>query len=127
VRGITINSFTSVSLDPPLILICIAKRARAHDHLLRCQRFCVNVLNTGQRSIAEHFAGRRAEKAQMQGGAPGTHRRWVQARGILSTYVAVPHPSMTMGTRRDTPIRMGTRQVGLFQQPARRKRAWPAP
>jgi flavin reductase (DIM6/NTAB) family NADH-FMN oxidoreductase RutF len=76
VRGITINSFTSVSLDPPLILICIAKRARAHDHLLRCRRFCVNVLSTSQRSIAEHFAGRRAENrdAVFEPNLPGTSR-----------------------------------------------------
>jgi len=66
VHGITINSFTSVSLDPPLILICIRNHAQAHGLLLRSGRFCVNVLGLQQRSLAVHYAGRR-----IQPGPPG--------------------------------------------------------
>jgi flavin reductase len=55
-RGITVNAFTSVSLDPPLILISIAERARSHD-LLRDRPFAVNVLRTEQEFLARHFAG----------------------------------------------------------------------
>ncbi len=58
VRGITVNSFTSVSLHPPLILVCIARHARIHDALLRASRFCVNVLSRDQQDLADHFAGR---------------------------------------------------------------------
>ena len=63
-RGITVNSFTSVSLDPPLILVCIARRARVHDALLRASRFCINVLARGQQDLADHFAGRGSEDAR---------------------------------------------------------------
>ncbi len=55
-HGITVNSFTSVSLDPPLVLVSVAKRARAHD-ALRGRPFTVNVLGAEQEAIARRFAG----------------------------------------------------------------------
>jgi flavin reductase len=56
-RGLTVNSFTSVSLDPPLVLICLNKRSRAIEHLPRVP-FAVNVLGADQRDLAWHFAGK---------------------------------------------------------------------
>ncbi|MGH3282016.1 MAG: flavin reductase family protein [Trebonia sp.] len=55
-RGVTVNSFTSVSIDPPLILIAVQRTASSHD-LLRGRRFTVNVLGAEQRALALHFAG----------------------------------------------------------------------
>jgi flavin reductase (DIM6/NTAB) family NADH-FMN oxidoreductase RutF len=55
-RGITINSFTSVSVEPPLVLVSVARRARAHD-VLRGRPFCVNVLGAEQEAVARRFAG----------------------------------------------------------------------
>lgn len=55
-RGLTINSFSSVSMHPPLILVSIARTARAHDALYG-RRFCVNVLGAEQEQVARHFAG----------------------------------------------------------------------
>lgn len=55
-RGATMNSFTSVSSDPPLVLISVAKRARCHDHLL-AESFCVNILGSEQEPVARQFAG----------------------------------------------------------------------
>lgn len=56
-RGLTVNSFTSVSLDPPLVLVCLDKRSRAIPHLV-AGSFGVNVLTVGQRDLAWHFAGK---------------------------------------------------------------------
>jgi flavin reductase (DIM6/NTAB) family NADH-FMN oxidoreductase RutF len=56
-RGATVNSFTSVSLDPPLLLVSIAKTARACA-ALRDRTFAVNVLAEDQLDLALHFAGR---------------------------------------------------------------------
>jgi flavin reductase (DIM6/NTAB) family NADH-FMN oxidoreductase RutF len=55
-RGLTINSFSSVSMRPPLIMISIARSAQAHD-ALHGRRFCVNVLGAEQEPVARHFAG----------------------------------------------------------------------
>jgi flavin reductase (DIM6/NTAB) family NADH-FMN oxidoreductase RutF len=55
-HGLTINSFTSVSLDPPLVLVSVAKKARSHE-MLSDRAFCVNVLGAEQEAIARSFAG----------------------------------------------------------------------
>jgi flavin reductase (DIM6/NTAB) family NADH-FMN oxidoreductase RutF len=54
--GITVNSFTSVSLDPALILVSVARTARSHGDLLG-RSFCVNILGAEQEAAARHFAG----------------------------------------------------------------------
>lgn len=55
-HGITINSFTSVSLEPPLVLICIDCRSRMIQHLTTGCSFAINVLNKDQREISSRFA-----------------------------------------------------------------------
>jgi flavin reductase len=57
-RGMTANAFMSGSLDPPLCVVSIARRAHMHDHLLAARIFSVNVLAAGQEAYASHFAGR---------------------------------------------------------------------
>jgi flavin reductase (DIM6/NTAB) family NADH-FMN oxidoreductase RutF len=56
-RGVTVNSFTSVSIDPPLILVALQRAVASHD-LLRGRCFTVNVLGAEQRELAVHFAGK---------------------------------------------------------------------
>ena len=57
-RGITVNAFTSLSLDPPLVGVSIDAAAGAHDALMVGERFGVSVLGTGQAATSDHFAGR---------------------------------------------------------------------
>lgn len=59
-QGMTANAFMSGSLDPPLCVVSVARRARMHGHLSKADRFAVNILATGQADIANHFAGRLA-------------------------------------------------------------------
>lgn len=54
--GLTVNSFTSVSLEPPLVLVCIGRSSATHDRLLEVGRFAVNVLSAGQEGMAVRFA-----------------------------------------------------------------------
>ena len=56
VNGMTANAFSSVSLDPPLVLVCVDQRARTHAHLHAKKRFGVNVLAQDQRVISEYYA-----------------------------------------------------------------------
>ena len=55
-RGFTANSFTSVSLDPPLLLVCIAKASRSLETFTCAEGFAVNVLSDDQRDISTTFA-----------------------------------------------------------------------
>lgn len=57
-RGITVNAFASVSLEPPSLLICINREARSYLFIATSKVFCVNVLAGDQRRLAEHFAGK---------------------------------------------------------------------
>ncbi len=55
-HGLTVNSFTSVSLDPPLILICIQKNGLSHSTLCECEDFVVNILSKEQKELSDRFA-----------------------------------------------------------------------
>ena len=54
--GITVSAFCSVSLEPPLVLICIEKTTGSHHAFEQSGRFTVNVLTEEQANISEHFA-----------------------------------------------------------------------
>jgi flavin reductase (DIM6/NTAB) family NADH-FMN oxidoreductase RutF len=60
-HGMTVSSFTSISLDPPLVLVSLAKEARTHDLVQRSGIFGVTMLNVGQEDISDRFAGRTTE------------------------------------------------------------------
>ena len=56
--GFTANSFASVSLDPPLLLVCIANQARCASVLMEAGHFAVNVLQAGQQPASIRFSTR---------------------------------------------------------------------
>ena len=56
--GLTVNSFTSVSLKPPLLLVCIDKKASSAEALITASNFAVNVLQTGQQPASIRFSTR---------------------------------------------------------------------
>ncbi|WP_018465799.1 4-hydroxyphenylacetate 3-monooxygenase reductase subunit [Calidithermus timidus] len=57
-RGMTASSFSSLSLRPPLVLVCIDEGANLLGLLERSQRFVINLLAEGQQAVSNHFAGR---------------------------------------------------------------------
>jgi flavin reductase (DIM6/NTAB) family NADH-FMN oxidoreductase RutF len=71
VHGMTANAFSSVSLDPPLVLVCVDHRTKTHTHLHAKKRFGVNVLCEDQRAISEYYArpDRTHEHAETEAGA----------------------------------------------------------
>lgn len=54
--GLTVSAFTSVSLNPPLILMCIRNESTAVGLFTRAKRCCVNILAADQQKIAEKFS-----------------------------------------------------------------------
>jgi flavin reductase (DIM6/NTAB) family NADH-FMN oxidoreductase RutF len=60
--GMTISSFSSLSLDPPLILACLDKNATSHDGLVGASGFAVHVLSRDQEEISRGFARPGLEK-----------------------------------------------------------------
>ncbi len=71
VHGMTANAFTSVSLEPLLVLVCVDHAARTHAHLHAKKRFGINILAESQRGISEYYArpARTHEHAEEEAGA----------------------------------------------------------
>lgn len=63
-RGMTANSFTSVSLDPPLLLVCVAKSASSYAVFKAADCFAVNILHEGQADVSATFASKAQNKFQ---------------------------------------------------------------
>ena len=60
--GFTCQSFTALSLDPPLVLFCPAKQSATWRRIEGAGRFCANVLADSQRDLARRFASKAADK-----------------------------------------------------------------
>jgi flavin reductase len=56
--GMTANAFSSVSLDPPLILVCVISPSEGADHITRNGVFAVNILSQAQEPLSRYFASR---------------------------------------------------------------------
>jgi flavin reductase (DIM6/NTAB) family NADH-FMN oxidoreductase RutF len=99
VHGMTANSFTSVSLDPLLILICVDNNARLLSFLKVQGRFGVNILKDTQQATSEHFAKPLQDTAATE--ELGIHFRWTntgiplleEALAKLACNVIAEHPA----------------------------------
>jgi flavin reductase (DIM6/NTAB) family NADH-FMN oxidoreductase RutF len=62
--GMTANAFSSVSLDPPLILVCVISGSEGADHITRNGVFAVNILSAEQEPLSRYFASRDRPKGR---------------------------------------------------------------
>lgn len=69
--GFTANSFTSVSLDPPLVLVCLASSSRNFEAFTRAERFAVNILADSQIALSNTFARPAEDRFAKVDWAPG--------------------------------------------------------
>ena len=60
--GMTVSAFSSVSLVPPLVLVCVGHEASIYDVLMQASHFAVNVLSAGQEALARRFAETGAQR-----------------------------------------------------------------
>jgi flavin reductase (DIM6/NTAB) family NADH-FMN oxidoreductase RutF len=74
IAAIVANSFTSVSLEPPLLLWCIARQSGRHGHFCEAERFTISVLTDDQRDICRSLA-------RPGGGEPPTQHLIAMASG----------------------------------------------
>ena len=69
--GITVTAFSSLSLDPPLVLVCIDRRARLHAELQVDRPFAVNILKDDQELVSRRFASSQGDQFQEIGTSDG--------------------------------------------------------
>lgn len=60
--GLTASAFTSVSLDPPLVLVCVDHKAQCFPAIREAGQFAVNILTTEQEALSRRFASTRLDK-----------------------------------------------------------------
>jgi len=95
-HGLTVSSFTAVSLDPPLILICLGHEVSAIEHFRTAKYFGVNVLAEDQRAFSDRFArkGRdRFDGLEWQSGKTGVPI----LAGALAAMECAVHQRFTSG------------------------------
>jgi flavin reductase (DIM6/NTAB) family NADH-FMN oxidoreductase RutF len=67
IHGMTVSDFTSVSLDPPLILVCAAKTAHTLEVIEAGKCFAVNILAADQQDLSNLFASKEREYTRFEG------------------------------------------------------------
>lgn len=82
--GFTASSFSSVSMNPPLVLVCLANTAESHPAFLAASRYTINILAQDQKDFAMHFARKGVDKFGPHAFRFGT--------------VEKPHPPMLPGS-----------------------------
>jgi flavin reductase len=71
-HGITATAVTSLSMDPPSLLVCVNRSGSLYAHMAEGSRFCVNLLRSGQASLSDAFSGKLAPHERFQ------HGRWCE-------------------------------------------------
>lgn len=75
-HGMTATAITSVSMEPPSLLVCVNRDASIHDPLWESGRFCINLLSQGQDEYCHVFSGREQGEARFDSG------NWACSGGI---------------------------------------------
>lgn len=61
-RGLAVNAFASISLEPPTVMVCIQRASSTHDCLFRAEHLAINILSTDQLDVVTRFASKSADK-----------------------------------------------------------------
>ena len=94
--GFTANSFSSVSLDPPLLLVCLAKTSRNYATLTGAKGFGVNILSEGQKDVSNTFARPVEDRFAAVEWKPGPHGSPVFA-DVAAWFDCVTHEVVDAG------------------------------
>lgn len=72
-RGLAVNAFSSISLEPPTVMVCIQRTSSTHDVLFSATHLAINILSTDQMDVVNTFAGKSADKFAGLAWTPGPH------------------------------------------------------
>lgn len=70
-RGLAVNAFSSISLDPPTVMVAVQRTSSTHDCLFRATHLAVNILSTEQLDVVSKFATKSEDKFADLDWAPG--------------------------------------------------------
>ena len=61
-KGLAVNAFASISLDPPTVMVCVQRTSNTHDCLFRADHLAINILSTAQLDVVNRFASKSGDK-----------------------------------------------------------------
>ncbi len=97
--GFTASSFTSVSMNPRLVLVCLAQGADSHPVFIQARQFSINVLALRQKDVALHFSRKNVDKFADQDFqySNGDEHHPPALRGASATLVCEAHDAFHLG------------------------------
>jgi flavin reductase (DIM6/NTAB) family NADH-FMN oxidoreductase RutF len=95
-QGMTASSFTSVSLSPPLVLVCVDHHATVMKHLRRAEHIGINILSEGQHELSARFARRGEDRFEGVAWNPGRHGVPL-VPGVLASFECAIHQLVDAG------------------------------
>lgn len=104
-HGMAATAVTSVTMDPPTVLVCINRNASIHEPLLEREQFCINVLMEGHHALVGTFSGQKSGEERFAGGGWDAH----ESNGL--PYLADAQSSLFC--RVETVTQVGTHSVIL--------------
>ncbi|MFC5731595.1 MULTISPECIES: flavin reductase family protein [Nocardioides] len=70
-RGLAVNAYSNISLDPPTVMICVQRTSSTHDCLYATDHLAINILSTEQLDVVNTFAGKAPDKFAGLNWTPG--------------------------------------------------------
>jgi flavin reductase (DIM6/NTAB) family NADH-FMN oxidoreductase RutF len=61
-RGLAVNAFSSISLDPPMVMVCVQRTSSTYESLFRAKHLAINIMSTEQLDVVGRFASKAADK-----------------------------------------------------------------
>ena len=119
--GLAVNSFTSVSLEPPLVAFCVARTSSTWPRIRATGSFCVNILGEDQEDVSRAFAGPGGDRFQGVGWRPAPSGAPVIAGGLawIDCTVEVEHDGgdhiMVVGRVREMGVDRGGRPLVFYR------------
>lgn len=72
-RGLAVNAFASISLDPPTVMICVQRTSSTHDCLYTTDHLAINILSVDQLDVVNVFSGKSPDKFEQVDWVPGPY------------------------------------------------------
>lgn len=88
-RGLAVNAFASISLDPPTVMVCVQRTSSTHDCLFRAGHLAINILSTDQLDVVNRFATKSDDKFAELDWEPGPFGSPVIARSSAQMEVEI--------------------------------------
>lgn len=88
-KGLAVNAFANVSLEPATVMVAIQRTSSTHDVLFRSTHLAINILSTEQLDVVHRFAGKSADKFTGLDWEPGPHGSPMLARSSAQMEVEI--------------------------------------